>query len=211
MSRPIDLTGQRYGRLVVVDRMGSNEYGQAEWLCVCDCGNKVTVQGRSLKTGHTKSCGCLRRDLGQTLNAKHNDSGSRLFSIWSTMKKRTTNKNYKDYAHYGGRGITVCSEWENSFLCFREWALQNGYAEALTIDRIDNNKGYSPDNCRWVSMKTQANNKSSNRCITYNGETRTRAEWGQLIGGNATLIRDRLDRLGWSVEKALTTPVKGKE
>ena len=211
MSRLIDLTGERFGRLIVVSRCRNGNNGQPRWHCRCDCGCFATVHGQSLRGGNAKSCGCLNRELLKAgRNRTHGASKSRLYSIWQTMKKRVFDKSRKDYQHYGGRGIDVCDEWLDSFEAFRDWAYASGYSDDKSIDRADNEKGYSSHNCRWVDAITQANNKRNNRYITFNGVTKTVSEWAREINGNPTIIRDRIDRLGWSVEKALTTPVESK-
>ena len=169
----IDLTDRRFGKLVVLSRADNhrtpNGRTHVMWNCKCDCGRLTTIKADSLRNGHTKSCGCLHdercRQIGlkPSANAKHRASHSRLYHVWNGMIQRTTNKNRNRYKDYGGRGITVCPEWRD-FTSFQNWAMNNGYdpkAEfgKCTIDRIDNDKGYSPDNCRWVDMKTQSQNK----------------------------------------------------
>ena len=140
-------------------------------------------------------------------------TNTRLSNIHQLIKQRCCNPNNRAYAYYGGRGITVCSEWLNTeksgvknyskgFISFRDWALSNGYKEGLTIDRIDNNKGYSPDNCQWVSMKTQCNNKRSNHYIMYKGQTKSLAEWCEFLNLNYGKVKQRLNKLNWSVERA---------
>ena len=162
-----DLTGQRFNRLLVIERYGTI-CGNAAWLCKCDCGKQAVVIGADLTKNHTKSCGCWRNQLSRERCTKHSKSRTRLYEIWKAINQRCCNPQSKQYRRYGGRGITVCDEWLNNFQAFYDWAMANGYDEnaptgQCTIDRIDNDKGYSPDNCRWVDMKTQNNNKSSNR------------------------------------------------
>ena len=142
-------------------------------------------------------------------------NNSRLSNILDNMKKRCYNANNPQFKHYGGRGITICSEWLNrerakghknasmGFLAFQEWALANGYADNLTIDRIDNNKGYCPANCRWVSMKVQSNNKRSNHYITCQGQTKTLTEWCEMLGLSYSKVKQRMNKLKWSPEEAL--------
>lgn len=137
----------------------------------------------------------------------HNQSGSRLHRIWCGMNTRCFNPKRKDFRHYGGRGITVCFEWQHHFEPFFQWAKENGYSDELTLDRIDNNKGYSPDNCRWVSRKEQSRNQRNTRFLTYLGETKPIVDWGIIYGIPGRTIRFRIDH-GWDVHDALTTPLK---
>ena len=167
MSRVKDLTGLRFGRLVVTSREGSSPDGCASWHCKCDCGRDCVVEGAKLRKGNTKSCGCLHSDMARSRRIKHGMSGTRLYKVWKSMLQRCLNPSNKNYSRYGGRGISVCSEWRSDFLSFYDWAIANGYDDTApfqecTIDRIDNDKGYSPDNCRWCDQKTQNKNKS--RC-----------------------------------------------
>lgn len=131
----------------------------------------------------------------------------RLYRIWADMRTRCNNPNFPGYADYGGRGIKVCPEWQ-AYEPFREWAVSNGYADTLTLDRKDNDKGYSPANCRWVTQKEQCNNKRNNHLLTYNGETLTVAQWARKLGVNYFTLHDRITKLGWSAEKAISTPIK---
>ena len=162
----VDLTGQRFGRLVVL-RRADNIGRQTAWLCKCDCGNESIVLGYALRRGTIQSCGCGRneaaRERGKVNARKHGGIGTRLYSIWRGMKLRCYNPKAKAYHRYGGRGITLCDEWRHDFATFRDWALNNGYADNLTIDRINNDRGYSPENCRWITMKAQADNRSNSK------------------------------------------------
>lgn len=168
MSRVKDLTGQRFDRLVVIERVGSNSDGVATWHCLCDCGNECIVEGANLRKGNTKSCGCLHDDVTRMRRTTHGKSGTRLYAVWKAMIQRCSNPLDKNYDRYGGRGIQICEVWRNDFQAFYDWAMANGYDETAprshcTIDRIDNDKGYSPDNCRWVDMKTQRNNRTNSK------------------------------------------------
>lgn len=131
----------------------------------------------------------------------------RLYRIWADMRTRCNNPNFTKYADYGGRGISVCEDWQR-FKPFQAWAMENGYSDALTLDRKDNNEGYSPENCRWVTQKEQCNNKRNNHLLTYNGETLTIAQWARRLGVNYFSLHDRITKLGWSDEKAIGTPIK---
>ena len=207
MPKLIDLIGQRFDRLTVIRREGISNDGQAAWLCKCDCGAEVVVAGNSLRRNHTKSCGCYAREKTGNINRKHGMSHSRIYNIWSKMNRRCGYEKENRYHDYGGRGITVCEEWQSSFEAFRDWAFANGYTDNLTIDRINNDFGYCPANCRWVNMKVQANNTRRNHELTCNGETHTLAQWEKITGIRQHTIGDRI-RAGWSIEKALTTPIK---
>lgn len=158
MGKLVDLTGQRFGRLTVIERAGTKK-GHATWLCICDCGKESTVKGSSLTSGMTRSCGCLYKAVNQTgAHTTHNGSKDRLYNIWRTMRQRCQNPNSTKFADYGGRGIKVCEEWQ-SYPVFRDWALSHGYSDDLSIDRINVNGNYEPSNCRWATAKVQANNR----------------------------------------------------
>lgn len=204
MGKFIDLTGQRFGRLVAVQTNGKNSNGQLKWLCHCDCGNVVTVERANLVRGHTQSCGCYREEIKKLEKKTHGQTGTRIFHIWVGIKQRCYNSNAHNFKNYGGRGITVCEEWRNSFEVFYEWAMSHGYSDDLSIDRIDVNGNYCPENCRWVTAIEQCNNRRSNHNITYNGETHTLTEWAIKTGINQRTLENRI-RSGWTIEKALTT------
>lgn len=167
IAKRVDLTGKRFGRLVVICRAGKGKGWQSLWLCRCDCGSFVVVRHSSLTSGNTKSCGCYHRDYTAITHTKHGHFGDRLYFVWNTMKGRCNNPNNQKYKDYGGRGIKVCDEWANDFMSFYIWAMNNGYDPdapygVTTIDRIDVNGDYCPDNCQWVDMKTQSQNKRAN-------------------------------------------------
>ena len=202
-----DLTGQRFGRLLVVAPTNKRTKNRRViFECVCDCGNTCYAVGQSLLSGAKQSCGCLQKELASNGNKTHGQTHSRLYGIWSGMKTRCNNENEKIYKRYGALGVTVCEEW-NRFEPFYKWAMNNGYTDCLTLDRKDNNKGYSPDNCRWVTMKEQENNRRNNRLLTYNGETKTISQWANDTGIKYTTLYRRITN-GWTAESALTTPVK---
>lgn len=210
MPSVINMKGETFGYWKVIERAGSTKAGDAVWLCECKCGTRKTVLGKGLRNGTSKSCGCMKKELMSKRRFIHGKHETRLYRIWHHMILRTTNKNEKSYKYYGERGITVYKEWRESFAEFEKWAIENGYAENLTIDRIDNSKGYSPDNCRWATRKVQSNNTRRNYYLTYKGETKTISEWAEKTGISKGTLRRRIIELGWSVEKALETPIKTK-
>ena len=163
----IDVTGQKFGRLTAIKSVGRDKNNKTQWLCFCECGNSIICNLNNLRKGNTKSCGCLRNEKIIEASTKHGNANSRLYNIWSLMKNRCKDKNNKNY---GGRGIKVCADWENSFDAFYKWAMSNGYDDNLTIDRIDNNGNYEPNNCRWATGKTQARNRRTNHYIVFDNK-----------------------------------------
>lgn len=157
-----DLTGQRFGRLVVIEYAGRNRHRQSLWRCKCDCGNELVTLGCSLIRGVTKSCGCYFKDNAKYSNWKHGICYTNIYDVWRSMKDRCNNPNNSRYKRYGGRGIRVSEEW-NDPKAFYEWATKNGYKKGLVIDRINNDGNYEPSNCRFVDVKTNNRNKSSNK------------------------------------------------
>ena len=164
MRIPIDLTGQKFGKLTVITRDFSHKR-RAYWICKCDCGNTTIVPSCDLRNGHTQSCGCKKFE---SHNSKHGMKHTRIYEIWCGIRRRCNDPKDKAYKRYGAKGITVCQEWDE-FLTFYHWATKNGYTDELTIDRIDNNKGYSPDNCRWATH-TEQNRNRSNTVMVKNGD-----------------------------------------
>lgn len=191
LNKVKDLTGKRFGKLVVIgidDSSGRKTY----WFCKCDCGNTKRVRSDSLQNGSIKSCGCLKKEQDEinlsstkskiTKETRGYASGNtRLYEIWQGMKRRCYNDTDARYCRYGGRGITVCDEWRNDFGSFHDWALENGYNDELTIDRIDNNGNYEPNNCRWSTMSEQCRNRSTNINIKIGNATKTLAEWCKIF------------------------------
>lgn len=274
MSERKELIGERFGRLEVIEISNKRDLsGNIYWKCRCDCGNIVIVQGRNLRNGRTKSCGCYKKDLwdehtketfkdmmgerygcltvigrgedyisknnkhtptwickcdcGKTTRTtrtnlingktkycgcksprfeeKHGKSRTRIYRIWASMKERCENENHIHYSNYGKRGITVCDEWKNDFQAFYDWAMASGYKDNLTLDRKDNGKGYSPDNCRWATQKEQGRNRRDNHFLTFNGETHVISEWAEITGINRETLFGRI-RAGWKTEDILTIP-----
>ena len=177
-----DLSGEKYGRLLVIERHGSSACQKATWLCQCDCGNTTIVTTGSLHNGNTSSCGCLYKEVRPYTARKHGESQTRLYSIWKAMNKRCNNNNTGRWNRYGGRGITVCKEWQDDYIPFRDWSLQNGYSDNLSIDRINNDGNYEPSNCRWATTTQQANNTSHNVWIKHDGRIQSMSQWGAELG-----------------------------
>lgn len=198
----IDITGNKYGKLTAIERVGKDKYNNAVWLCKCDCGNTKIIDGKSLRDLHTKSCGCLKSESSRSRTLKHNGTGTRLHSTWMSMKKRCYGAYYAEYYRYGGRGIKVCDEWRNSFETFRDWALSHGYADNLTIDRINLDGDYEPDNCRWITKQEQAYNRSDSVFVEYDGKRQTIAEWAVEKNIDYHKLYYRIKK-GWSMERAL--------
>lgn len=198
--------GHKFGRLTPIRKLKSNKWNEIEWECLCDCGNKTNVSTHSLLSGGIRSCGCLPRDLIVSRSTKHGDCKrgevNRLYGIYHGMLRRCEKETRSDYYRYGGRGITVCSDWRDSYESFREWALANGYEDGLTIDRIDTNAGYSPSNCRWSTCVEQANNKRTNHVVEINGERMTIAEAARKYHVKYSTVASRIYR-GATAEEAV--------
>lgn len=206
----IDLTGRRFGRLVVAERapdsIQENGRHRIMWKCQCDCGNSVICYGDNLKLGVTQSCGCYRKDCALRNNSTHRESKTLLYGIWCGMKARCNNRNTTAYMDYGGRNINICPEWNDSYEAFAAWARANGYMRGLSIERTDNDGDYCPENCKWVGRVAQANNRRSNIVLDYHGQSHTLTEWSHIVGINAKTLMSRYHS-GWSTEKILTTPL----
>ncbi len=191
----IDMKGQKIGLLTVIRDKGKDKYGKALWLVECECGNNFVTLGASLRSGHTQSCGCTRnvwaKEMGKR-NKTHGETGSRLYYIWQNMKDRCYNNTHKSYEYYGGRGITVCEEWLKSYEKFSEWSRSNGYADNLTIDRIDVDGDYSPTNCRWATQSEQQRNRRDTILYDYFGRMATQAEIMELTGLSKYKVKKRL-------------------
>lgn len=203
-----DLTGQKFGRLTVL-RQDYNKNSNNYWLCKCDCGNIKSIRTEHLKDGSTVSCGCYSREITSKRSITHNKTKTRLYRIWISMKCRCYDEKHETYKNYGGRGIKICDEWLSDFMNFYNWAMENGYDEnaprnICTIDRIDVNGNYEPDNCRFVDMKVQQNNRRNNHYITYNGETHTMKQWAEILNISTEAIRNRLKKYDYNIEKVFT-------
>ena len=197
MTKYKDLTGMKFGRLTVMRLDRERTKRKTYWFCECECGNIKSVRSDSLQCGAILSCGCLKKEqdrVNLTKNHSHKMSGTRLYETWCGMKRRCNNPNDKRYDRYGGRGISVCEEWESSFETFMKWAYSNGYKDNLLIDRINNDGNYEPSNCRWTDNKTQCNNRRSNIPIIINGETMTLKEYAERTGLSATMLYARYNR-----------------
>ena len=181
--------------MLVLKRDADSKRLKYKWVCQCDCGNIISVSGYDLRRNHSKSCGCLKHDGLANPSYKHGLSGTKLYSSWTNTQRRCTDKTDKHYKNYGGRGIVICKEWDD-FKIFADWALNNGFKEGLTIDRIDNDGNYEPSNCRWVDRITQQNHRRVNQILEFNGVKHTLTEWSRIVGLNPGTIRSRI-RLGW--------------
>lgn len=207
------LCGERFGRLTVLwqtdDYISPQGIHAAKWYCKCDCGNYCSVAGRELKNGDTKSCGCLKRGKNPKISeAKktHGMSKTRIYYIWRSMKTRCNNPNDTAYHNYGARGIRVCDKWNNSFEEFHSWAINNGYDKLYTLERIDVNDNYYPENCKWVTMKEQQNNRRNNATYTVNGETKTLSQWAECVGMSRSALWNRIHKSGLTIEQAISFP-----
>lgn len=195
--KPADLTGQKFGLLTALYRNGKNKEGRYMWRCKCECGNEYDVAASSLTSGNTRSCGCLQPKRAREAHLKHGDllfgkKATKLYEVWRGMKSRCTYKRHVEHKNYGQRGISVCAEWASDYVTFRDWALKNGYKEGLQLDRIDNDKGYSPENCRFVTRLENAQNRSDTIRAMFRGEKRTITEIAGITGLSRQLIYHRI-------------------
>lgn len=198
-----DLTGVRFGRFVVIDRGVSVASRRTYWHCVCDCGKAKSVLAQNLKSGHTVSCGCYGAEQTIKRQTKHGEGETRLYAVWRQMRQRCNSPSHPYYGDYGKRGITFCNDWAD-FSEFKSWALSNGYEQGLEIERIDNESGYSPDNCRWATRKEQCRN--TRRTWKYRG--RPVIEICEELGIKYGSVSSRFYTCGWDIEEALFTPIK---
>lgn len=204
--KSIDIIGKKFGRLTVVEFSHSKGY-EKYYTCRCDCGKIKTVLKGNLLYGKTKSCGCYQKEMAIKANLLP-ENRRKLHDIFRHMKSRCYDPKNNRYDRYGGRGIKICNEWLNDVEEFCLWSLSNGYKDGLTIDRIDVNCDYCPQNCRWVTQKQQSLNTTRNVYISYRGKTKTLKEWANELGIKNTTLHNRIKYYGWSVEKAFETPTR---
>lgn len=205
----VDIKGQKFNRLTVLELdyiKGKRTY----WKCQCDCGNIISVRGDSIRNGHAKSCGCLQKESARKTFTKHGAYKSRIYRIWYCMLRRCYAPTYYEYHNHGGRGIIMCDEWRNDFVAFYNWAMENGYKDNLTIDRIDNNGNYEPNNCRWATMMEQSNNTRRNVFYEYNGERLTIAQLARKYNIEYGTLYSRLKNYNMPIDIAINYN-KGKK
>ncbi len=209
-----DLTGQKFGRLTVIERV-INKGKRTMWRCICDCPDKnICVVARSNLGRSTQSCGCLRKEKNAEMRLKHGfdrrKNQKSIYVTWAAMKDRCYNPHNSRYVGYGGRGIEVCGRWRDDFEAFYEDVskLPHYGEKGYSLNRIDNDRNYELSNVEWATNKKQANNRRTNHTITYNGQTCTLAEWAEKLNMNYSTLNRRINKLNWTIEKALKTPVK---
>lgn len=205
-----NLINKRFGRLIVTEQVDKNKWGRIKWLCLCDCGQEKEILGYHLRSGHTQSCGCLRKEIVLQQSTKHGHRIKRkataTYTSWRAMNQRCNNPNNKNYYRYGERGITICQHWSKFLNFLRDMGKRP--SKDYSIDRIDNNGNYCKSNCRWATLKQQARNKKNNRLITHNQKTRCLATWAEEYNIPCRILWARLYKYKWSITKALTTPVR---
>lgn len=201
-----DLTGQKFGRLTVIER-APNKGKKTMWRCKCDCGNETVVAGGNLTNGHIVSCGCYNDERRIEAHTKHGMSNKKMYATWLSRRRRCYDTRCPAYKNYGGRGITMCDRWRDDFGAFYEdVSKMPHYGEVgYTLERIDNNGNYCPENCCWATAKQQSNNRRSNVMIAYLGRTQTLGQWVEELGLNYKRTRKRIRDLNWSAERAFTT------
>lgn len=209
MANGAILAGRKYGRLGVLELVGRDGEGRRLWRCACDCGSGaiVNVSTRDLRSSRVESCGCLKQRIwsaAKVANTTHGQSKSRIYRIWQAMRNRCRNDQSPAFGNYGGRGITVCERWSS----FENFLFDMGHPpRGTSIERINNEVGYNPENCRWANRVEQARNRRTNKFLTYEGISKTQQEWAELFGVSRERISHRL-KLGWSVKDALERPIR---
>lgn len=206
MSNLIDLTGKTFGYWTVIEYIGNSK-----WICKCKCGNEQVVGGAFLRKGESKSCGCFRSEYAKNRFSTHNLSKTRLYNIWSGIKKRCYNKNNPKYKNYGLLGVSVCKEWLDHFDMFYNWAINNGYDDTLTIERIDVSGNYEPKNCKWLTKKEQSYNKRNTISICYNGTQIPLAKLCKELNLNYNTIKCRIFDYNYSVKDAIEKPIRKRK
>jgi len=201
-----DLIGKKINRLTILIELGKNKKGKTEFLCQCDCGEFKAYEGRQLKSGEIKTCGNHLVEFIKSANITHGDTGTRIYRIHANMLQRCGNSNDKNFSDYGGRGISVCTEWsgDNGYTIFKKWALDNKYDDSLSIDRVDVNGDYEPNNCRWASNEAQQRNKRNTKFYTYDNKTQSLIEWAEEYDLNYNSLWKRMNKYSYNIEKALT-------
>lgn len=211
----LNIIGERYNKLLVLEEVDKSKYNR-RFKCLCDCGNITIVAMNNMRSGKIASCGCHKLEQLLLRNTTHNQRHTHLYEIWKGIKQRCYNPKHRAYHNWGGRGIKMCEDWKNNFQSFYDWSYANGYTlnnhykkenDKLTIDRIDVNGDYCPDNCRWVKRIEQARNTRTNRNLIYKGEELCLSEWCEYLNLNYPTIYSRLNK-GWSIERAFETPTK---
>lgn len=203
-----DISGQRFTRLTAIKYVGNDRHGCALWLCKCDCGKEITVLGSSLRGGNTKSCGCLNIEIKHKQRVDNPRKGQRLYRIWKCMRQRCNDPNSTSYKNYGGRGITICAEWED-YAVFQKWALSNGYKDNLSIERKEVDGNYCPENCTWADDYTQANNRRINKKYEVDGKLLTVPQIARAYNISKDVVRRRIG-YGWDIKDVIGIPVNGK-
>lgn len=210
----VDLTGRVFGRLTVLKldhkeprpiRNGKKDGYFYFWLCKCECGNIIIIKKEYFFNNKTKSCGCYTKD--NPPKRTHGMSDTRIYEIWKNMKRRCYDKTNHRFLNYGGRGITICDEWRNDFVSFHKWAIDNGYTNELTIDRIKVDGNYEPSNCKWSTKLEQSYNTTRTHYLTYNGKTQCISQWAKELNLTCSAIQHRLQR-NWTLDRIFTTPLR---
>jgi hypothetical protein len=205
MNKIIIPQGEVFGRLTVIEE-AEKQHGRIAYLCQCECGNQVIVSANKLRKGHTQSCGCLKKERTSEAKKTHGMQHTTEYNTWIGMKTRCFNPKNQDFKNYGGRGIIVCDEWKDSFETF--YTDMGAKPEGYSIDRIDVDGNYEPSNCRWATRSEQQRNRTDNHLLTYKEETKTMIEWSDELKIKYSVLKDRITRYQWSVERAFSQPVR---
>jgi hypothetical protein len=205
MGRFVDITGENFGRLTANNVIGRNKHNQLLWNCTCECGNETVVLGFLLRQGQTQSCGCLHRDVMQTVFVTHGKAGTPIYAVWRSMMQRCYDKNSHAYDRYGGRSVSVCERWQD-FTNF--YADMGERQEGMSLERVDNDGDYSPENVVWADSKAQARNRRSTIYLEHDGQRKSMAEWAEETGVKIATLWARVNR-GMPVDIALTKGVRG--